>query len=266
MLISVTLSVNFWFAFMGYLCISFFNAFAAGTNSLLSRIVLSDFVTDIWGKVGGIVYKKGPYGMTRILKANPVNTNTSFQAEVKNMFGTCSKAWKNLTVNQAAAWADVAKLVPFVKKGQTYYLSAKELFMLCNMNLLLIEEAMISYAPDYPNIGVQPFESFSVDVTTTPGHQDIALNISPAISSDTKLIAYATSILPKRLTNFKNKLRVIAVLDDTFTSGSTIGAEYYSRFDRVPKTGDHFGFAIRPIDIATGKPGMLMTCRATGIT
>jgi len=242
----------------------FLQLLPSGACGLGAKIILTDFVGDIWGKVGATVYKRNFYGLSRIMKATPKNPKTVSQTDNRTSFGVLYQYFLALSNVQYLNWKTLASATPFVRKGRSYFLDVLAFFVKANRNLSLIGEAPISDCPDW-SVAAQPFETFSVDVTTTPGSEDISLNISPAISTSDKIKVYATPVLGARQNSFENKYRFIGFLDNTFTSGDSIKIKYLAVFGSMPTTGQKASFAIVPVVIATGKDGMRMTSMAVGI-
>lgn len=230
-------------------------------NSFCAKIVLTDFIGDIYGKVGSTVYKKNFYGLCRIMKPFPKNPKTEYQKSYRALFGSIYDIFLSLNRSQYNSWKALAQSTPFMKKGKSYFLDVLPFFAKVNQNLKVIGESPISDSPDWSD-APQSFDSFSVDIISTPGSEDMNLNISPAIPSSEKLKIFATPIVGKRQNSVENKLRLIDVLDNTFVSGSSIKDKYIDRFGKFPVTGQSVVFKIENVLKATGRTGMLMTHRA----
>lgn len=261
---SVTLTAVTGFSFIAVCSVVFFlQLLPCGACGLGAKIILTDFIGDIWGKVGATVYKKNFYGLSRIMKTNPKNPKTDSQMYNRSRFGELYQVFLALTSAQYLNWKTLAGSTPFVRKGKQYFLDVLAFFVKANRNITLVGGAPITDCPDWSE-PVQPFESFSVDVVTTPGAEDINLNISPAISGSTKLKLYATPVIGSKQNSFQTKYRYIGFLTSAFISGNSIKDKYETVFGSMPKTGQKAAFAIVPVAFASGKDGMRMESVAIG--
>ncbi|MBP7497227.1 MAG: hypothetical protein KA792_06160 [Bacteroidales bacterium] len=228
----------------------------------MALIKTTAFLAEIRGSVNGTVFSRNPYGAIARTKVTPVNPETLPQQAVRSMFAALIPQWSGLSDNQRKLWADLAMRLPQTNVfGDTYFLTGALLFTSFNRNLQEIGESVIEDAP--PLEAVQAFESFSVDIVTTPGSEDITLNISPAIASGTKLIVYATPVVSSGVMSANKSLyRKITVLDNTFISGGSIENDYISVFGGSPRTGEKAFFSVRPIAKASGRALFPLYCSA----
>lgn len=264
-LMSVTLAAVTGFSIVAVMSFVFFfslipfNSF----SGIFARIFLTDFIGDIYGKVGATVYKKNFYGLCRIMKPQPKNPQSEAQKNMRAKFGGLYDLYLSLTSLQYLQWKNLAKSTPFIKKGKSYYLDVMPFFVKCNQNLQLIGESAIADAPNWSD-APQTFETFSVDVVTTPGAEDITLNISPAIANSTKIKLYSTGVVGVRQNSVSNKYKFLGYLDDAFITGGSIKNDYEGVFGVMPKTGDTTYFAIESVVKATGRCGMRYTSKTIG--
>jgi len=234
-----------------------------GAVGLGAKIILTDFIGDIWGKVGATVYKKNFYGLSRIMKTNPKNPKTESQMANRGDFGDLYSVYLQLSTAQFNAWAQLAASTPYLKKGRSYFLDTLPFFVKCNRNLQLIGESPISDVPDWDVIP-QSFDGFSANIVTTPGTEKININFDTPILPLTKVKLYATPPLGKRQNSVNNRYRLIKILDHTFISGTDITADYIAAFGTSPATGKKAFFAIEPVVISSGRSGARLTTSAIG--
>ena len=222
----------------------------------MGRIILSDFISDIRGKVGGTVYSRNRFGFYRKALVIPINPRTEDQVKVRDLYTGASKLYGSLSNSQMLLWQSLAQNHPQTVRGKTTVLTSFLMFMKLNRNLQEIDETPIVDAPPYDE--PQIFDSFSVDIVTTPGSEDITLNISPAIASGTKIKVFATRVLKPGVRFVDGNFRKIAVLDSTFISGGSIEAAYIAKFGGSPRTGEKAAFRIVAVSKASGFAGSSM--------
>lgn len=232
-----------------------------GAIGLGARIILTDFVGQIWGKVGSTVYKKSFYGLSRIMKPQPKNPKSISQMSVRGMFGSIYQLYQALDPAQIQAWIQLANSTPFMKKGQAYFLDTLAFFTKVNQNLKVIGEAPISDCPNWSD-PAQAFDAFSLDVVTTPGTEAMKLNFSPAIAVGTKVKVFMTSKVGKRQNSIANKYRLVTVLDHSAISGVNVQSSWIVKFGAAPVSGDVIYAKFVPVNKATGKEGIPLESRA----
>lgn len=235
----------------------------SGAVGFGAKIILTDFIGDIWGKVGATVYKKNFYGLSRIMKVNPKNPQSEKQMANRGDFGDLYSVFLSLSTDQFNAWAQLARSTPYLKKGRSYFLDTLPFFVKCNRNLQIIGESPISDVPDW-NVIPQSFDGFSVDIVTKPGSEKININFDPPILPMTKLKLYATPPLGNRQNSVNNRYRLIKILDHTFESGYDIRSDYIATFGSAPATGKKAFFAIEPVVITSGRSGARLTTSDVG--
>ncbi|MBP7496228.1 MAG: hypothetical protein KA792_01005 [Bacteroidales bacterium] len=215
------------------------------------------------GRLGASVFGKNAFGPFEKMLGIPSNPRTIGQMNRRNQFAALARRWGNLTEGQRTKWDNLAKDYPIVRKGMSHYLSGFLFFLMLNSNLQIIGESIVedSHRLDAP----QAFESFSVDVVCTPGSEDMNMNVSPAISSGSKIQVYASKVLkPGRKAQAK-EMRLITVLDHSFISGNSIKDAYIAKFGGMPSTGEKAAFWIKATNITDGYTSLPYTCVSFGI-
>lgn len=74
----------------------------------MAKMKLAPFVQALSGRMGGVVYKSTRFGTEMAEYEAPSNPNTAAQQAVRNNFKKATQQWRNLSVNQAAAWRTYA--------------------------------------------------------------------------------------------------------------------------------------------------------------
>ena len=104
----------------------------------------------------------------------------------------------------------------------------------------------------------------SVTVSTTPGTEDIKLNIPATLDANTKAIVYATPVLKSSCQPNWNTLRAITTIDSSFHDRFSIKTQYLAKFGILPGTGDLVGFAVMPVNITCGMTNTKVQMTAVG--
>ena len=207
------------------------------------------------GRMASSVFSANRYGNYEKMFKAPRQPRTGPQLLIRMMLTVLAKAWgAALTDSQRLAWEALSNRHPITKGDKTYTLAANVLYVKTNQNLATIGEARMDAAPtNFALIGYA--QSMSVDIVSTPGTEDIKLNISPAIGAGQKVVVTSTGIVnPGAKPNF-SKAKIIAILDHTFESGDSIKTGYQNIFGTLPGTGAKAGFTTKFITIADGQAG-----------
>ena len=216
------------------------------------------------GRLASSVFSSGRYGNYEKMFKAPRQPRTSAQLLVRTLFMVFAKAWGSvLTDAQRLAWEGLANRNPIYKDGKAYPLTGNVFYLKTNQNLSTIGEARIDSAPtSLAMIGYA--SSMTVDVETTPGTEDIKLNISPAIGAGQKVVVCSTGIVkPGTKAKFASA-KIIAILDHTFVSGGSIKTGYLNIFGSLPATGQKAGFTTKFITIADGQAGPVQVTTSVG--
>ena len=230
----------------------------------MAKVKYTAIVAQMSGKLAGSVFARGRYGNYIRTLTTGINSNSSLQERVRNLFSSVVNGWYNLSDDDRVAWNRNAGIAAGGSSfGESFKYSGRALFTRLNRNLQEIGEAIITIPPVLDP--VEEFTSFYVNAVTTPGTEDMKVNLSPAINTGTKVIIYATPILGRAVTYVKPSwYRKVAVLDHTFVSGGSIKTEYLSIFKMLPGTGQRVAFKMKAVDITSGKDTYPMSDVATG--
>ncbi len=228
----------------------------------MALAIFGTIVTDLVGKIGGNVFQRGGAGSIMRRKGLPTNPQTIPQMTVRSHMSDSSMSWDALTDAQRVEWSNLAQLYPVEKLGRMLHLAGFAFFSKLNRNRQEIGETLLTGIPHI--MRPESFDSFSVDVVTTPGTEDIKLNLSPVITLDMKLIVYATPRMRPGNRSSKKTLRKIGVLDHTFVSGGSIKDMYVAKNGGMLQTGEKATFAIKAVVINCGYAGLPMKTYAIG--
>lgn len=187
--------------------------------SPLSAIFVSSVFSEIRGSVGGSTYSRVRGGAIVRNRTKPINPNTPNQALVRSRVGALASAFSSLTPEQITAWAQFAQTYPAKNSvGEEYIPTGKQVFFLCNLNLLSI---------GLPQISVPPYETAivpGVDIESSSVFATIDANPGPladltiaGVTTDYSggvFILQAAPPLQASRAGFKNKYRQMIYDDD----------------------------------------------------
>jgi hypothetical protein len=71
--------------------------------------IISAPLGELRGKLGGLVFARGRYGMFARQHVMPINPQTTAQIRARALFADASQAWCTLTPEQKSAWEDFAR-------------------------------------------------------------------------------------------------------------------------------------------------------------
>ena len=228
------------------------------------KYVNSIYTPDQTGRLGGVVFGKNKYGYYQKMFKSPTNPRTADQQTIRSFFSTATKEWANLTSAQRTAWNDNAGMFQYVKKGISYTVTGFNLFVKLNRNLQSVGASFYEDIDRTTLITPPGMNGSTFDVITTPGTEDIKLDIPTVLDANTIGIVCATPVLKSsRIPDWKT-LRIIGTIDHTFASGDSIKTMYLSRYGKLPKSGDIVGFTVMPVNSTCGLTNAKVYVTAVG--
>ena len=102
----------------------------------MASIRTSALISDIAGKVGGVVFQRGANGLfVRALKIAK-DRKTPAQIKARLNLAVYSNKWKSLTDEQRQSWTDAIQFFPYRNRlGETSFYTGFQLYMKTNLNL-----------------------------------------------------------------------------------------------------------------------------------
>jgi len=198
------------------------------------KIKFGAIVVDGSGKLGGHVFAKNRGGHYMRTKVTPSNPNTTFQVAVRVLFALISSGWSSLTNAQRLSFsARVGSYQTTNIFGDSKSPSAKALHQKLNQNLGNSGQALIEVCPDPSAVPSALIDSCTGDLAAP----DLAFNVS-GDTTGSKLLIFATPPLSQGTTHYKNKLRVIGVVDGANAAEIQILTLYTARFGSL-SAGDN---------------------------
>ena len=233
----------------------------------MALIKLTAVVDNISGKLNGSVFARNKGGHYIRSKSNPTNPQTIRQNMVRSLLAGVSTDWRELTHGQREAWKAAAIDFPYQNKlGDSKIYSGFSLFVKHNQNLKNYDASSPNLtSPMAPAPTIPPFSvtgSIGLNSTGTAiTLAEVEMNFSER-SLNTVFLIYATPVISHGVSNFRNRLRLIATNDGTSASGNLLVADItsaYPSFFGVPADGAKVGFGIRAINTVTGQGSEMVT-------
>jgi hypothetical protein len=187
----------------------------------------------------------------------PVNPQTSFQQNVRNLLSTFSQAWRGLTESQRLGWTALAKTLAFTDIfGDTKFLTGNALYVKLNTNLANIGEAAIDTAPAPQSL--PDVQLTDVTITQTAGALSAMtadFNIA-SIPADHQIAIYATPVVGAGINFVKNQFRFIGALSSITAGVGDIEALYAARFGTVMPLGAKVFVRAAVVSEVSGQQGI----------
>jgi hypothetical protein len=210
-------------------------------------------VIDGRGKIGGHVASKNRSGAYLRTKVTPVNGRTSYQQNVRNIFGSLAQAWRGLTQEQRDSWnAAVAAYAKTDIFGDLRNPSGISLYQRLNNNLVQSENNALSNPPNPEAVGICSAASLSADNSTG----EIMLTTSGNCPVNSVLKISATPALSAGKQFIKNELRTLAYDITNFSSSASIKSIYEAKFGAVGAVGSKITVQVTVINTNTGQAGV----------
>ena len=156
----------------------------------MAKVTMGIIVSEIRGKVSGNVFSKNKGGAIVRNKVTPINRRSVNQQEQRQTLAALSASWRGLTDAQRLSWNNASPNFPQSDSlGQTIFLSGEQLYIRCNMNLILTGNAQITDAPTPASFEVLSFTS----LTATADDGVISLAFAPTVPAGFELVVRATA-------------------------------------------------------------------------
>ena len=218
----------------------------------MAKITFGQIVSDVRGKIAGMVFAKGHYGNYIRTKATPINPNSLAQSNVRNYMTLASRAWKALTDAQRLQWSGPQYAQSKNNQiGGSKSLTGFNTFVQAYLNLKTIGIAPLT---DYEGADT-PANFTALSGTLAYGPDVMEMVFAPAILAADNVIVYATAPHSVGVNFVKSEFRQIAVINSGAISPFDITTAYTDVFGQIPLAGEACHIKVRPIRKATGRSG-----------
>ena len=189
--------------------------------------------------LAGQTSSRNRYGQYRRTRANPVNTNTSFQVAVRTRLTDLSTAYRALDASQRSGWIGLGSSMQRTDSlGQTYNLTGLQAYQSVNGILLAGGDDPVSDAPALN----EPDPLSTITVTLTDAAFSIAFTPTP-LDTGARLLVYAS---PQRSAGraFESDFRLVYASAAALASPADVLASYSARFG-APVAGNRVFVQVR---------------------
>lgn len=216
----------------------------------MAKIKFGMMMTDARGKLGGQVFSKNRAGSYVRTKTTPVNPQTTAQMASRQLLGSLSAGWNDLTASAIAAWnAAVNDWKSTDIFGDIKIPTGKNLYTALNKNSRGAGGSAIALPPAKMDLNTIPGVGAEFDITGG----DLNLDISTVPASHI-LQVWATPAVNEGVSYVKNKLRVIANVPAGAVNSTTLFNGYVAKFG-TPVVGQKIYVGIRYIG-SNGQAGV----------
>lgn len=213
----------------------------------MAQIQLGTIVTDIKGSIAGTTFRRSQHAITMFNKIGRNNKNASKPNSRAGSFSKISYRYNQLTETQRAWWADNATRFKFLNKfGSPVYLTARQLFIKLNMQILVVGESVPNTGTMISDVQSTSITAVSIDV----GTQEVFIEISDRVESS-YLCFYAQVTTAGRTTPNQNKKQVFFSVYRSSDTTFAVGPEFFALLPFVTEgqkiqvtayTINYFGF------------------------
>lgn len=213
----------------------------------MALVKLSGTISDISGKVGGIIFANSAAGLTVRSFTSPVNPNTLRQNNQRIIINDLQQQWKLLTQSQRDCWKQWIKLFPIKQNNfNGLPINAQQAFIKINAPFSLYGLAIIKDPVFIPNLRA------SITYNLFIFGAFVNLISSRILNAGAEFIEILMTY-PLPLTRNNPGSIYKAIIFPTTSSGIMfLGVPYTDIFGRFPVMGEKVFFKVRTIDLQTG--------------
>lgn len=215
----------------------------------MARVKYGTIVTEIRGKVGGLVFQK--CGSQLSMRVNPSKKipSTTDAFYTRNRFVVLAKAWAQMSPEQKLSFTTQAPTYPTIDKwGNPIVLTAYQLFIYINRTVQLVEGTVVTTA--------YPFYQFT---SSTDGWQNASVSnetfeiiVVDEIPADFAVLIYVSKLLPANSYQVPDQVKFIYSLTDVMPDYYNIYASLVAHWGRVPVAGESFYINVISVNRYTG--------------
>lgn len=218
----------------------------------MAKIKYSALVSDMRNKLNGSVLSANRYGSYIRNKVTPVNPQSIYQQNARQVLSNLSSGYRNLDRSQISAWNSSGVNFPFTDIfGDVKHLSGQTLFVKLNANLLKVGKSQISVPPlpqSFPDLAISD-EDFNINAQ---GELAGSFKIGDAtVPTGMSLVVYATAGVSPSIQFVKNRFRFLGTFSAT-ASLVDVSAKFTERFG-APLVGENVHLRIAYVNEATGQ-------------
>ena len=221
------------------------------------KIKWGALVVDGRGKLGGHVAAQNRGGSYLRTKVTPSNPQSTFQTGVRNLFGSISAGWSDLTAEQRNAWNNA---VDSWKKtnifGDLKIPSGKALYQRLNQQAQVVAYPALTLPPVKEDIPASNVTAVAIDTTAE------TITATGLYNGTNATIQIFSSGVVSAGTNFvKNLMRMIGHSGGSAYDPSQAFTDYEARFG-TPQSGEKIFIGFKVV-LPTGQSSPMQVVEAT---
>jgi hypothetical protein len=181
----------------------------------MALVRLGGGIASASGSVGSITFSRnrgGPYIRNRVV---PINPDTEFQQEVRNLVSQLTSAWSSiLTQGQRESWDLYALNVPLPNPlGEPRNVGGLGMYVRCNVPRLQTDLPRVDIGPDIFNLAT--FTPATIETYVEPGLLGLGFdNTDPwANEDDAAMLVFTSRAMNPAINFFKGPYRSIEGID-----------------------------------------------------
>lgn len=224
----------------------------------MAKLVKSDIIKEIRGKVGDKVYSKNHYGYSVGKVQKAPKGFTPFQKNWQTVFKYLANLWPQISQEQRDRWNNFARTFRVKDKlGNSFSYTGQNLFTMLNAKRILINCECNYDAPRVKPI-VQLFKELKVDAYYQGEDFRILLDLKPAINQKTVVLVHCSKPFSPGVSRTYEHIRIIGLIDSQSKLPLDISFSYLESYKINPAAGKKLFVQITPIDKETGFEGSII--------
>ena len=211
---------------------------------------LSTILSEARGSINGATFSRNSSGAYIRARVKPVNPNTTAQSAARAQFATLSSAYKSLSAADRLTWNAARPNFPQVDNlGQTFELTAQQLYMKFNRNCQASGNNTIDVAPTPTTVSSPEFGTVTIDNTQV----SIGYLPDPLGASETMIISASTCVSAGVSFMGRSGMKQIEVVPGTTASPADIFANYNAIYGAgTLQAGAKIFISLKIVDRNTG--------------
>lgn len=216
----------------------------------MALIKQGGLISEISGKVGGIVFSRNRGGSFVRTFTVPANPRTSYQTAVRNALTGASTAWKDLTDAQRATWVAWAQENPVRNRmGEAIRLQGNAAFVELNARMVLMGNAPATAPPTAS--APDPLLTLGGTFDIGAGDFELTYTTTPA-PANMKVWVLGCLLLSDSINNVNSRLRHFYTSAAAAASPAAIETAFTARFG-APAVGNKVVFRAAMISNVDGQ-------------
>lgn len=229
--------------------------FRNGTHAF-AKFTPGAIVSEVRNKIAATVYTKNKAGASIRNRTTPINRRSVGQTAQRQQLSSFSSGWRGLSQAERDGWNSAAASFPQQDNlGQTIFLTGAQLYVRCNLNLLLIGQSPITGAPTPTSFPVLALGAIVSDASS--GTLTVAFTATPVPAGFSLVFRATAPISQGKSFVGQSAFRFIDFAAAAATSPENLAAAYIAVFGAITsKAGQKIFVEAFYVEDATGLAGI----------